>query len=577
MRYVRNSVLLVCSWLLLASSLLADQKDSQSPVTFTARTELVSVPVVVADKSGNHVSGLTKGDFELRQDGKTTAIASFEEIKSTTNRPSHAVSSPGVFTNELSNDPSPKRLTIFALDLVNTPFMDQAYARQQLLKFLANRVSSQEPIALIAIRTNGIKILHDFTSDPAVLVAALRQVSGEIPAVHDINQALFAETEGLTGFANGTGEYVAMVESQAILITLECFQHVAEAFAGVPGRKSLIWATAGFPFALDPSTGRVLSAHSVNVNLHQRPGGSAFGRGGSLPNLPSSTEMHGGADLLALEPVYRRTLQMLSDASISVYPVDARGLIVFFPGAKTSLSGAAEGRAYAEYKQAMFESTRATMVDFAEITGGRAFYNRNDLDVAFQKSADDSASYYLLGYYLEKDTKPGWHKLQVRTKRGGVEVQARQGFFVTPQSDKAESSKMDLKMALASPLDYTGVPLSVRWAGVGSSGTTGAKKNVHFEIILPAGSNLVDTSNDNNVDLEVVAVAQTATGNHADQFAQRVQTNVKPDKMGLVQRDGLNYANDLQVPPGSYWVRFVVRNNLDGRMGSVTAPLQVTP
>jgi len=532
--------------------------------------------VVVVDKSGNHVSGLTKDDFEVKQDGKTKTIASFEEIKSTTNRPSHVPSTPGVFTNELSSDASPKRLTIFALDLVNTPFMDQAYARQQLLTFLANRVSSQEPIALIAIASNGIRILHDFTSDPAVLVTALKQVSGEIPAVHDVGGAGFAETEGLSGFANGTGEYVALIESQAILVTLECFQHVAEAFAGVPGRKSLIWATAAFPFSLDPARGRVLSAHAVDVNLNQRPG-SAPGPNGSLPRLPSSTEIHGGADLSALEPVYRRTLQMLSDASISVYPVDARGLIVFFPGAKSALSGAAEGRALAEYKQAMFESTRSTMIDFADMTGGRAFYNRNDLDVAFQKSADDSASYYMLTYYLDKDTKPGWHKLQVTTKRGGVEVQARDGFFVTPDADKAASERMDLKMALASPLDYTGVPLSVRWGNVVAGATKDAKKNVHFEITLPPNSNIVDTANNNLVDLEVLALALTPTGSPADQFAQRVTTNVKPENMALLQKAGLNYGNDLQVPPGNYSVRFVVRNNLDGRLGSVTAPLKVTP
>jgi VWFA-related protein len=576
MHLARRATCLVCLALFWISPLGADQKDTQPSSTFTSRAELVSIPVVIEDKSGNHVTGLTKDDFEIKQDGKEKTIATFDEIKSTTNRPAHAPMTAGVYTNELSNDASPKRLTIFALDLVNTPFMDQAYARQQLLKFLANRVSSEEPIALIAIWSGGIKILHDFTSDPAVLVNSLKQVSGEIPAVHDIGEGGFAETQGLSAFANGTGEYVALVESQAILVTLECFQHVAEAFAGVPGRKSLIWATAAFPFALDPASGRVLSAHSVDVNLNQRSG-SSVGSNGSLPRLPSSTEIHGGASLDALEPVYRRTLQMLSDASISVYPVDARGLIVFFPGAKSAIGGAADGRALSEYKQAMFESTRATMIDFAEMTGGQAFYNRNDLDVAFQRSADDSASYYMLTYYLDKDTKPGWHKLQVKAKRSGVEVHARDGFFVTPDADKAAAERMDIKMALASPIEYTGVPLSVRWGKTVAGTGADAKKNVRFEITLPPSANIVDTANNSLVDLEVIAVAETPTGGQADQFAQRVKTNVKPESLPVLQESGLNYSNDLIVPAGSYSVRFVVRDNRDGRLGSVTAPLQVAP
>ena len=56
---------------------------------------------------------------------------------------------------------------------------------------------------------------------------------------------------------------------------------------------------------------------------------------GALPELPSSVAVQTGEDLKSLEPLYQRTLQMLNDASISVYPVDARGLVTFFPGADT--------------------------------------------------------------------------------------------------------------------------------------------------------------------------------------------------------------------------------------------------
>jgi hypothetical protein len=268
---------------------------------------------------------------------------------------------------------------------------------------------------------------------------------------------------------------------------------------------------------------------------------------------------------------------MLNDASISVYPVDARGLLTFFPGADTPSSAIQTidkfNRVLA-YNKALFDASRDTMVGFADMTGGKAFYNRNDLDVAFRKAADDSASYYMLGYYLEKDPKPGWHKLHVKLKNGGKEVRARNGFFVTPKSSEAETKKMDLKLAMASPLDYSAVPFSVKFEAVQGQG---AKKKVHFQISLPPSSNIVDVSNNGQVDLEVLASARTATGQSADQFGQRVQTNLKPDSVQVVQRDGLNYGNDLLVPAGQYQVRFVVRDNLTGRLGTVTAPLQVSP
>jgi hypothetical protein len=284
--------------------------------------------------------------------------------------------------------------------------------------------------------------------------------------------------------------------------------------------------------------------------------------------LPDNTQVRIADDLKSLEPLYQRTLQMLNDASISVYPVDARGLMVFFPGADVS-----QIRNLGSFKQAIFEATRDTMVGFADMTGGKAFYNRNDLDVAFQKAADDSSTYYMLGYYLDKNAKPGWHKLQVKLKRGGVDVRARNGFFVT-DSKKVDNRKMDISLALVSPLDYTGLPVTVRWTG---GQTEGAKKKIHFQITLPPNANLVDTSNNNFLSLEFVGVVRTGAGNPVDQFSQHVETNFKPDSLESFNKDGLNYGNDVIVPPGEYSVRFVVRNNVDGRMGSVLAMLKVAP
>jgi hypothetical protein len=252
-----------------------------------------------------------------------------------------------------------------------------------------------------------------------------------------------------------------------------------------------------------------------------------------------------------------------------VYPVDARGLVVFFPSADV---GRIEK--LSSYNQALFESSRDTMIGFAEMTGGKAFYDRNDLDVAFAKAADDSASYYMLGYYLDKDAKPGWHKLQVRAKHDGSQVRARNGFFVTPEKEQKDALRTDIKMALVSPLDYTAVPLTVRWTGLDA---TGAKKKLRFRIDFPPSASLVNLGDNNHMSLEVVALARAANAEPADQFAQHVETNFKPDTLQILQRDGLNYSNELQVAPGEYAVRFVVRDNLTGRIGSLTAPIRVKP
>ena len=564
----RTSVFLCTVLLLFTLPSAASDKEApkqSAPTTFVSRTELVQVPVVVTNGAG-HIGGLVKDDFVLQENGKDKPIASFEEVKATggsLRRPPRAL---GEYSNTYENDAGTKSLTIFALDLINTPFYDQAYARRQLIKFLATRLDMNEPTALILIKPHGIQVLHDFTTDTSVLIAALQKLSGETAAIQLAEQDLGPEINGIGGFVNGVGidAYVQLVQREAIMATLESFQHVAESFAGVAGRKSLIWATAAFPFGLDPISGTIINPSVVGFGTTQ----SANPVNGDLPELPSSTQIRSTEDLRSLEPLYQRTIQMMSDSNISVYPVDARGLIVFFPGADVS-----QIRGWNSFNRALFEASRETMVGFADMTGGRAFYNRNDLEGAFRKAADDSTQYYMLGYYLDKNPKPGWHKLRVKVKAKGANVQARSGFFVTAGAQQASDKKMDISMALASPLDYTAVPMTVLWTSRGEAG--GPKKKVPYRIILPPGADLVDDHDNNHLSLEVVSVARTASGSSADQFGQHLETNLKSAAMDQIRKDGLVYNNAVEVPPGDYSVRFVVRDNLTGRIGSVTAPLHV--
>jgi VWFA-related protein len=594
-------------WLLLAATGLFSQDQSgQTVPIFTSRTNLVLVPTVV-EEGGKHVSGLTKDDFVIKENGKEKPIAVFEVVNTTSNLMARTPNQKGVYTNEVTGDNSPKRLTIFALDTVNTPFLDQKYAREQLIKFLARRIDSKEPCALVSIQSNGIRVIHDFASDPAVLVAALKKVTATVPSPNPglTPQALEqaspqSASQGAQDVGNGNGlrlsairggdtgaqiqqfstqeaaldsfisggdlRFATFAQANRIRVTLEAFQHVAEAFAGVPGRKSLVWATASFPFGLDPTTGTLLAPRVFTEGT--AVSANTMSATGDLPALPGSKSEEADSDLKALAPEYERTIQMLNDANISLYPVDARGLVTFFADATTSQIAGIH-----DFNSALFESSRETMEGFAEMTGGKAFYNSNDLDSAFGKAADDSNSYYMIGYYLDKNAKPGWHKLQVKTKKSG-HVRARNGFFVTAENKQKDTQRMDVKLALASPLDYTGISMSVRWTGAQAAG---AKKKVSFQIMLPPSAGLVDEANNNHLSLEMVAVARTATGAAADQFAEHLEANLKPEEMPTLHKDGVNYNSNIQVAPGEYSVRFVVRDDISGRLGSVSAPLRVAP
>lgn len=534
-------------------------KVDKRTVTFKTESKLVLVPAIVR-RGGKHVSGLDKDAFTVYQDGKLQRITAFEEVRdAASNRMARPKTPEGVFTNVVSTDTAHHQITIVMLDLLNTPLVDQARARDELLRFLARSVDASNPTALVALGEKGVRLLHDFTNDPALLAAALRRAGSENPDTHvpvpqaqmTLQEAALNQAdprlviEAIDELSRGGTEYR---QGAAIATTMEAFQHLAHAFAGVQGRKALIWATAGFPFTVTESSG-------------------ILGTG-----EPSS--------------LYERTMQLLNAANIALYPVDVRGLVYFggsvaAPGQQSlpltqrdltiSKGRRMDTAAPSDYSGAVQAATLATMDIFAAMTGGRAFYNRNDLDIAFREAATDSDSYYLLGYQLDiSDRTSGWRKLKVEVNQPGTEVRARSGFFVTPVTeDPTYTRAVDIYNAVQSPIDYTGLPFVVRWTGVENED---GKRKAAFEIVLSANS--VHINEDGRIELEFVGVARDAQGKAAKEFMQTFKAKLKPSDIEQIKSSGITYRNVLEVPAGDYSVRFVVRDNFAGRVGSLVAPLR---
>src|ERR1019366_5577576 len=258
-----------------------------------------------------------------------------------------------------------------------------------------------------------------------------------------------------------------------------------------------IWAGGGFPFSVSDNTMQLAPA--------------------------------GRDSLVDVLPLYEHTWQLMNDAQISLYPVDVKGLqVVNMP----SVSVGNAGRNYARNMNWRQMDTQSTFQTFASMTGGRAYYNSNDLVKGFRDAVNDSAEYYMLGYYLDRTkTKPGWRKLAVKVKRDHTETRARSGFFVTNATVDPENSRSsDISSALQSPLDYTSLPLVARWGKIEQADP-------------PMG--------------------------------RKIENHLTPEKLSAIHQKGLVYNGALDLAPGEYTVRFVVRDDLSGRIGSVAAPLKV--
>jgi VWFA-related protein len=557
-------------------------QHSEPEVKFTVRTELVLIPTLVTDKSGNHVTGLKKEDFSVMENGAEQKIATFEEITSNAH-PLSRPEIPSAFSNSAAADPTARRITVIVLDLINTRILDQATARQELLKYLTQSVDEREPIGLYALTRSGIEVIHDFTTDPGILAAALHEVNGDPEQMVDRPEEAGSNSGSSkpgggpanngsgasSGHGSKEGSTQASVKSEAsklqslaqetslnfqsfeqrlaITYTLQGMQQIAQALAGFPGRKSLIWATGGFPFTVS----------------------------GSMGIAPA------GRDTLAdILPLYEHTWQLLNDAQISLYPVDVRGLrVAVMPSASDSNVGAPNHNPHKNSAAHISRhiDTQTTFQTFASMTGGRAYYNSNDLIKGFRDAVSDSSEYYMLGYYLDHSkTTPGWRNLTVKVNREHSEVRARSGFFVTNATvDPENSRKADISSALQSPLDYSSLPLLARWDRIEPAKEPG-KKHVTYEMRLSPDAGVIDRADNNHVVIDFVVLPVTPEGKPAGQpTGQKVDVHMTAEKLSLILQQGIIYNGALDLAPGEYIVRFVVRDDLRGRTGSVSGPLKV--
>jgi VWFA-related protein len=559
-----------------ATCAFAEDKEVAPLLKFSAHTEFVLVPTLVTDKSGSHITGLKKEDFRIFENGSERRVTFFEEVTSKPQRLSRPRNL-NEFSNGFDGSQSTRRLTVIVLDLINTPFLDQAHAREDLVKYLAESVDPHEPTALYTLSRNGTHVIHDFTTDPRVLVAALHKLKGDPYKMVDTQQDAAAMTKhdpfaGASPLAGGTEfdrispdsklvadeaqllnalleealtSFRAFQERLAITATLDGMQQIAQALAGVPGRKAVIWASGAFPFTVS----------------------------GTMQFAPIGPEPLG--DVM---PLYERTWQSLNDAMIALYPVDVRGLqdMQVPPVNRPTWHPISVNRATPPPDSAETD-LRATFDTFAESTGGRAYYGSNDLEKGFREAVSDSSQYYMLGYYLDHSkTKPGWRKLSVKVKHQNLKLRFRSALFVANSAANPENARDgDIASALRSPLDFTALQFTAHWDTVKPSEQEG-KKRVTYVVTLAPETAPVDTTDNNRMAIEFVAQAKAPEGKPVGQpLGQKIDHHLNPEQLATIREKGISYRSGLDLAPGEYDVRIVVRDNLSGRVGSVTAPLKV--
>jgi VWFA-related protein len=567
-----NAVLLWAMFVLVFAQHAATDNASEKTPTVRSRVELVLVPVIVNDGKGHHISGLKKEDFRLDENDKLQALSFFEEIASgkADQELTRSTPIPG-YSNYVSRDFQERTVTILVLDLLNAPYVYQAEARKNLVKYLSKSLHSDQSVTLLVIGARGLRQVHSFTTDAKVLIAALSKIRGRFSTT-EMNDPAPGDSSSTTalldpaisntadrfeeGFSEATVDMAAMDQRDATRRTLASLNQIALAFAGLPGRKALIWATAGFPFMID-------DPNSINYM---------------------------GLDMV---DSYKQTWRALMSANISVYPVDLQGVLPRYPNRSfastnnraadrsgpTSASDVNRRRLRPWTREMPYDrhlEQQDTMRAFAAATGGIACMNFNDLAKCFEQATSDSSAYYLLGYYLTPDDrKPGWRKLKVEVRGEGMHVRAREGFyFGEPPKEDEQIRRTAIAAALISPVEYTGVPMNVQWSERPATNQATNKNliSAEFSVTLPASLFAPESPGGGMVDLLFSAIAFNDEGKAVAEITRAMNGKLEPDTVARIRRDGFHFQGVIDYPAKTKEVRFAIRNNSSGDIGSIIAP-----
>lgn len=331
-----------------------------SDLVIRSNTSLVQVRVVAEDSKGRPVTDLQRADFRIDDDRKPQPITLFSADRGMRPAPS-AASNPSADSAD-----APAGYSLLLLDWLNTKYTDRLFAQEQILKLLKNFQPRQRVAIYLLDREP--RLLHDFTTDMDVLRQAVEDAGVGFPDAQDDPPGRFDARYSGRGSAGNTEEQILFWQNR-ILDTFHTLESVAGHLAHVPGRKSLIWLSPGFPLTLDG--GVVKGARPSELNFIQN---------------------------------IERALARLNQADIAVYTVDACGL---------SLTC----RSYGD-----------SMGELASRTGGTIFAGRNDLDEGMRLALEDMRVSYTLGFNVPEGAALGIHEIRVRVSRPGVKLRYRESY-----------------------------------------------------------------------------------------------------------------------------------------------------
>jgi VWFA-related protein len=514
-----------------------------SPVTLRTQVDLVEVPVVVRD-GRRAVAGLTRDDFEIYDSGKKQAIIAFsvQNFQSRSEAAGGAKRAPAAAESEAAS-PRPRFLALLFDDLYTDQFALKP-AKDAAIRFVKTGLA---PGDRAAVFTTAESRDSEFTADVPKLLEQIAKIThrkaaddsaGMCPVISPYEAYLIANQldKGVLGaklaecfICNGRnpcpeGQVTSMAGSiweharMKTGSTLQAIDELVDGMARLPGQRMILLTSAG-----------LLTGNREND--------------------------------------FDRLMAKALHAEVVIDTLDAKRLYVV--GADVSTS---KNLVPVPTQMANVEAENDGLAALAAGTGGTFYHNNNDLGQGFRQLGILPETLYILGFVPAAAADGSFHRLKVRLTAGKrYSLEARLG-YTGPSADAAAQvsplSKLDREMMATGTL--ADLPASFTWEH--SAGQPGITVVAHLDV---GRMRFLSWHGRRAQRLMIVAVLLDSRGSFVTGKRSELDLNLTQATFAQLTKTSFTASMTLKAPPGSYSVRAVVEDGLDGKLAAADGSVKV--
>ena len=497
--------------------------------------ELVLTNVVARDaKTGELVLGLKQSDFTIYENGKQQQIDTFDFESVDKATPLNEATVSGLAAGasgsgskavvvarpeELRNH----RLIVMFFDLTSMQPEDLDRSVDAAQAFLKQKMQPADLVALVSLGDT-LNVDQDFTADKNALINEVGVYNGtEGQGFAQGATANSNQVEDTTGYTPDESEYNDLNTDRELF----ALRAVAKSLEKITEKKSLLYFSGGI-----------------------------------------------SRDGIENQASLRAAINAAVRANLAIYSVDTRGLQAIGPLGDASTgslrgTGAYNGGALTNNMNANF-ATQEVMATLSTDTGGKSFFDSNDFAPAFAQVERDTSAYYAIGFRSTNPLRDGrYRKLTIKVNRPGLKLEYRPGYYAPAdfQHSAHEDRERELEEQLASDLPATdmAVYLDAMYFRLDDN-----RYFVPVSLIVP-GSQIpfVKGGDKDKATLDIIGEVIDEVKRPIGRVRETVKLNLDPTLNA--RQKNIQYTTSFNLPPGKYELKFVVRENQTGRMGSFEA------